>query len=74
MIEELLQMLVKKVKTVKGPGTIDDHFKFMGRDYVVSRIDPYSNYLPFKRNDLGDITNPFRKILVDLAYGLAYKK
>ena len=64
MIEKILQKFARKIKTVKGSGTIGNYFIIMGKSYIVSRADPNSNYLPFKSNNkLRVITNPLEKFL-----------
>lgn len=64
--------MFKKLKTVRKGGVIEDHFRFLGKNYVTTRTDPKSNYLMKVRNDLRDIKNPYERILVDLVWKALY--
>jgi len=68
-----LHRLVDKRKKVTREGRIEDHFTFLGEDYVAFSPDPKSNYLPIPSNYWRDIKNPVERILVELAYSSAYK-
>ena len=66
--------LVDKKEKVTRQGHIEDHFTFLGEDYVAFSPDPKSNYLPIASNYWRDIENPLQKILVESAYSFACQR
>ena len=57
-------MATRKIGTVKGAGTFEDHFEtdlFGERHYVRERPDPDSNYKPYGNNKYFHIKDPVER-------------
>jgi hypothetical protein len=65
---------MRKLKTQRTSGCIEEHFEYKGKHYVQSREDPNSNYLPKVRNDLRDIRDPHEREVVGLVAQILYRR